>query len=86
MTRLREFKLTSQKCWVFSPSFKPLDSRETQSLASSRTGSSVLGWSGDWFHHLTGAGGLPVLSSTLLFYFQNYTSEVSDLAHERHLL
>lgn len=45
-------------------SFKALDSGETQSPASSRTGGSVLRRSGDWFHHLTGGGGFPTSSST----------------------
>lgn len=30
MTWSREFKLISRKCWGLSPSFKPLDSRETR--------------------------------------------------------
>ena len=75
MTWSRQFKLTSQKCWGLSPSLKPLDSRETQSLASSRTGGSVLGRSGDWFNHLTGVGGFPMPSSSLVFYIQNFKSK-----------
>lgn len=86
MTWSREFKITRQKCRGFSPSFKRLDSKETQSPARSRTGGSVRRRSGDWFSHLTGIGGFLMPSSSLVFYFQNFKSEVSDSAHEHRLL
>lgn len=83
MTWSREFKLTSQKCWGLSPSFKPLDSRETQSPASSRW--EVLYSEGVGTGLITSLGlgafpcHLPVWSSTSRILNQKFQTQLMNI-------
>lgn len=75
----------SEMLGTFS-SFKAVDCGETQSPASSRTAGSVLSRSGVWFHHLTGAGGFPVLSSASTIPNEEFQAQLmKSLAVNPHL-